>query len=402
MAWPEHDPTPKGTMGVSWPPPAENRNLLNPYLPGTKEFTNALAQNLESSVQKLSIPPERLLAIAAAQGDPQANALLAQGSIRAPRVWDNPADIAMAAFTAYHGTPHKFDKFDVSKIGTGQGAASYGHGLYFAENPAVAGSYKKMLSAEDVRIYGKRSVEWPVSNDVKNLILENNGNLSSAILRAEKLSQSESLALRDSAKSALDELKALQKNNAVTVNEGALIKADIKPSPDKFLDWDKPLSEQPKSVLDPLRKAGLIDEDGYVGTIAGAQHIDDVTGDFLHQIIKEQYVNKYGEKELLSIKAKNADEAVSKYLNDLGIPGIRYLDQGSRPARSAISIEEEIVLAKRMIDKTKDEPMFMGGTLHDRYRGEIEALQEELKKVKAHKGTYNYVVFDDKDVEIVK
>jgi len=30
----------------------------------------------------------------------------------------------------YHGSPHKFDKFDSSKIGTGEGAQAYGNGLY--------------------------------------------------------------------------------------------------------------------------------------------------------------------------------------------------------------------------------------------------------------------------------
>ena len=40
---------------------------------------------------------------------------------------------------AYHSCPHDFDKFDLAKIGTGEGAQVYGHGLYFAENPAVSG-----------------------------------------------------------------------------------------------------------------------------------------------------------------------------------------------------------------------------------------------------------------------
>ena len=40
---------------------------------------------------------------------------------------------------AYHSSPHDFDRFDLSKIGTGEGAQVYGHGLYFAENPAVSG-----------------------------------------------------------------------------------------------------------------------------------------------------------------------------------------------------------------------------------------------------------------------
>ena len=40
---------------------------------------------------------------------------------------------------AYHSSPHDFDKFDLAKIGTGEGAQVYGHGLYFAESPAVSG-----------------------------------------------------------------------------------------------------------------------------------------------------------------------------------------------------------------------------------------------------------------------
>lgn len=43
---------------------------------------------------------------------------------------------------AYHGSPHDFDRFDTSKIGTGEGAQVYGHGLYMAENPSTAQSYK--------------------------------------------------------------------------------------------------------------------------------------------------------------------------------------------------------------------------------------------------------------------
>jgi hypothetical protein len=34
---------------------------------------------------------------------------------------------------AYHGSPHDFDQFSMSKIGTGEGAQAYGHGLYFGD-----------------------------------------------------------------------------------------------------------------------------------------------------------------------------------------------------------------------------------------------------------------------------
>ena len=45
----------------------------------------------------------------------------------------------------WHGSPHKFSKFDSSKIGTGEGAQAYGHGLYLAESPDVAKGYQKTL-----------------------------------------------------------------------------------------------------------------------------------------------------------------------------------------------------------------------------------------------------------------
>ena len=50
---------------------------------------------------------------------------------------------------AYHGSPHDFDKFSMDKIGSGEGNQTYGHGLYFAENEAVARSYRDALAKSD-------------------------------------------------------------------------------------------------------------------------------------------------------------------------------------------------------------------------------------------------------------
>jgi hypothetical protein len=56
----------------------------------------------------------------------------------------------IAELDVYHGTPHKYapteanplGEFDASKIGTGEGAQAYGHGMYLAETPEVAKTYK--------------------------------------------------------------------------------------------------------------------------------------------------------------------------------------------------------------------------------------------------------------------
>ena len=75
--------------------------------------------------------------VAAAKAPQIARALLQGGeNMRAPATL-NPQTGAVV----YHGSPHKFDKFDSGKIGTGEGAQAYGHGLYLADAPGVAKEY---------------------------------------------------------------------------------------------------------------------------------------------------------------------------------------------------------------------------------------------------------------------
>ncbi len=57
----------------------------------------------------------------------------------------NNADLAYS-LDVYHGTPHEFDRFDYSKIGTGEGNQAYGHGIYFAEDSNIADWYVSQLS----------------------------------------------------------------------------------------------------------------------------------------------------------------------------------------------------------------------------------------------------------------
>jgi hypothetical protein len=146
--------------------------------------------------------------------------------------------------TAYHGSPHRFEKFSTSKIGTGEGAQAYGHGLYFAENPSVARGYRDKLS-----------------DDTKS---------------------------------------------------GHLYKVDIKDDEiSKMLDWDKPLSQQPENIRQALQPIIDSTAKSFPGIRSG-----DPTGQALYQL----YVAHRGGNQ----------QAASEVLKSAGIPGIRYLDQGSR------------------------------------------------------------------------
>jgi len=49
---------------------------------------------------------------------------------------------------AWHGSPDKFDRFDLSHIGEGEGRQSFGYGLYFTDLEGVARHYAKTLSEQ--------------------------------------------------------------------------------------------------------------------------------------------------------------------------------------------------------------------------------------------------------------
>ena len=55
--------------------------------------------------------------------------------------------------SAYHGTPHSFERFDLGAIGSGEGHQAHGWGLYFAANKEIAEGYREKLIGE---AYGAR------------------------------------------------------------------------------------------------------------------------------------------------------------------------------------------------------------------------------------------------------
>lgn len=75
-------------------------------------------------------------------------------------------------FKAFHGSPHDFDEFSMSKLGTGEGRQAYGHGLYFAQDEGIAKHYKKVLSGDS----GKGSLYKVKIKGNKNAFLDHDKN----------------------------------------------------------------------------------------------------------------------------------------------------------------------------------------------------------------------------------
>lgn len=270
--------------------------------------------------------------------------------------------------TAYHGTPHTIrGKFDISKVGTGEGAQAYGHGMYFAENPNVAKEYQRKLSG------------WDTST---KLALGNHGGIDNAIAETEKRvnsyksgnwaehEQERANRLLQLNQKKLEELQAMKAG--MPEPTGNLYKVDI---PDEYipnmLDWDKPLSKQPK-VMEALRSEAeqrvkdrtLINIENDIrkslppieigndymamfsdANIKAGQEIKKQAVEKLNKMDLSSLVNKELEsmkpldmnwnitgKEYYEFLSKNqgSPAKASELLQRQGVPGISYLDEGSR------------------------------------------------------------------------
>jgi hypothetical protein len=184
------------------------------------------------------------------------------------------------SLTVYHGTPHKFDKFKTSKIGTGEGNQAFGWGLYFAESRMVAKQYQASVTSKQPG--NTASLMWGIYGSGENFWIENGD-----------LDRRGPFKTRSEAEAALLEVMG-EKGNLYTV--------ELLPDEEDFLDWDKPLSEQSEKV-----KAAL------AGIMAFAPAPNGATPD-------GQSINSYF----------GGGRAASEKLASLGIPGIRYLDGSSR------------------------------------------------------------------------
>jgi len=261
--------------------------------------------------------------------------------------------------TAYHGTPHNIrGKFDISKVGTGEGNQSYGYGMYFAENPKVASEYalttpqnvnKEAYNAENIakRLFRGGFDEKYITNRIKSVL-----------------------------PNADDKIIANAVETAKTGQVGGnLYKVDI---PDEYIpkmvQFETPLSEMDEklaSVIKPLQEQ--LKNQPNPDLFKNAKSVGDVI----------QYSNAIGLNPHIP-------------LQEAGYKGIKYLDQGSRnPGFSSLTPAQ---LDSR-IDGIKESL--------DAGLGNKEVLERQLKSLQTERDSYknltsNFVVFDPTDVKILE
>lgn len=232
----------------------------------------------------------------------------------------------------YHGSPHVFDEFKLQRIGTGEGAQSYGWGLYFASNKKVAQWYRSKLAGTAREIH----VKTASSKETINLgthAPDNADYQAFAVLTkdARRMSGFVDIDFREAVQYAkvraemwrsgrgsvkdvpearreveaqmwddvIARIEAWQKRGKVSFERkepGRLYHVDI-PEHDNYLDLDKPFSEQSDIVKKAIESDSMLQD--MIAT-RGGESVGKMTGGELYRMLSEnawdeQHLSLYGE-----------------------------------------------------------------------------------------------------------
>lgn len=268
---------------------------------------------------------------------------------------ENNANVYFQA--VYHGSPHVFDKFALSAIGTGEGAQAHGWGLYFAGNKETAERYREKLSRgiprpDDVLIYdGKEYLpgDKSIMREALDYVNDRGSKDKAARVLAKLKDDSEFYAKfwKDNEKYVAENKKSAEHYAELlrivegldpkkfTFKKGKLYEVEI-PESELLLDENKTFNQQPKHVQDILLAEfkRAVANDGLEFAAEKTATLADTNARVLQNFIYGEQMQGWSLYNGL-VSVRNAqtglpDRAdlgarfVSGWLNRIGIKGITY------------------------------------------------------------------------------
>ncbi len=212
-------------------------------------------------------------------------------------VWLGGRETPQLSFKGYHGTPHTFEpvdhnpfgEFTDKAIGTGEGAQTYGHGHYVAGARETAEDYANKLGG----------------------------------------------------------------------NTGNLLHLKITPEEHELLDWDSPLSEMTPALQGILRPKIMERLNRQFDAII-KHNKQPKYGDPMRDVLSRDDLQAVADKlpgseiyrrlGLPAFDEKEGQKNASKLLSELGVPGIRYLDQFSRTATNKEKTSNYVIFDPKHIN----------------------------------------------------
>lgn len=233
----------------------------------------------------------------------------------------------------YQGGPHKYGPEGAAKslehIGKGEGNTTFGFGRYDAGNPKVATGYQDSVGPKILDLeQPARELGLELSRDAR-IELGRQASAGKPLPDAARHSQYANIELRDVPSDKLEKLIDLKRQSQQTY----LYKHDL-PDEDiaRYLDWDKPLSEQPENVRAGVaRVVGNAIEDGANGPMQMVGNVTNSNG-MTNRADPTSFSRLDGSSIHEMLQKVYGRQGVSEALGKVGIPGLKYLDQGSRNA----------------------------------------------------------------------
>jgi len=316
---------------------------------------------------------------------------------------------------AFHGSGADFDKFSLNKIGTGEGSQVFGHGLYFTDSKDIAKFYKNAtLKSQNVEFNGKPIQFLSDSQDIDNKtvilgkirdrILSGNFNPKGAVNNVKfeyeqsiKNSFDLSKPLNkidkmnyDSMKSDIDYINSLDAND-FKYQSGKTYEVNIKTVMDDLINHDIPINQQSKNMQNKTQKL--------INILPFAENkffkLDlNLNGGLFRQELESQVragINKIADNNVRRLKNEISQFDFEKMINEdpfLKLVNSKMLDNKTvtgyigNPLASSPKIASEI--------------MNDFGIKGIKYKsGQLTAGQKDSKAT-------NYVIFDDKIIDIMK
>lgn len=218
----------------------------------------------------------------------------------------------------YHGTGAKFDKFDFSHMGEGEGSQAFGWGGYVTNSKDIAEDYTRRAKIR--KDNGGFEFVTDMSANNKDMVRQyiykhKDVNKGLDAMRKDLSSAIEMFPDDDDLKELSNILAKKNEEIAVPDNIAYLYDVDIPDDNGDYLDWDAPLTDKQKNtIIKELRRLKI----DFADFKKRGFSFDGSFGDNAYGFLM------YALRKTKKWKDVDASRAVSKFLSSIGFTGIKY------------------------------------------------------------------------------